>query len=212
MSMLGQVASHTARDRANLHGMLARKDIPEDRMTVDEFYRWVEGRPREAGRFELHDGRIVAMAPERMAHVIVKAGIYSAMRRAVRAAAVPCRALTEGLGVRMSDAKLYIPDAMLVCGATTVEPARLEIEPTAVFEVASPSTEEYDETSKLPGYLAHATIRHVVFVYPAGRLAVHHRRIEPGRADTRVLNEGDTLLLDPPGIAMPVAAFFEELE
>lgn len=192
--------------------MLARKDIPENRMTVDEFYRWAEGRPREAGRFELHDGRVVAMAPERMAHVIVKFSVAMALRNATRAAGLPCRALTEGLGVRVTATKFYIPDALLVCGASPVDLGQLEIEPLAVFEVASPSTEEYDETSKLPGYLAHATIRHVVFVYPAGRLAVHHRRIEPGRADTRVLNDGDTLLLDPPGIEMPVAAFFEDLE
>ena len=192
--------------------MLARKDIPEDLMTVDEFYRWASGRPREAGRFELHDGRVVAMAPERMAHVIVKGSVAMSLRNVVRAAGVPCRAFTEGLGVRMSETQLYIPDAMLVCGATAVEPDRQEIEPVAVFEVASPSTEAYDETSKLPGYLAHATIRHAVFVYPASRLVVHHRRIEPGRADTRVLNAGDTLVLDPPGIEMPVATFFEELE
>lgn len=192
--------------------MLARKDIPEERMTVDEFVRWTAGLPREAGRFELHGGRVVAMAPERMAHVIVKFSVAMALRNAARAAGVPCRAFTEGLGVRISETRFYIPDALLVCGASPVDLGQLEIEPVAVFEVASPSTEDYDETSKLIDYLNHPSILHVVFVSPASRRTVHHRRTAPGRADTRVLAASDTLALDPPGLEFPLASFFDDLE
>ena len=38
-------------------------DQPPGRMTVDEFLAWAMAQPE--GRFELVDGRVVAMAPER---------------------------------------------------------------------------------------------------------------------------------------------------
>lgn len=205
-------ASPAWRVHAILATMLARKDIPAEPMTVDEFFRWAASRPREEGRFELHDGRIVATAPERMAHVIVKFSVAMALRNAIRAAGLPCRAFTEGLGVRMFETQLYIPDVLLACGSMPVDLGQLEIAPVAVFEVASPSTEDYDETSKLTDYLNHPSIMHAVFVSPMSRRTVHHRRTAPGRADTRVLNVGDTLVLDPPGIEVPVASFFEDLE
>src|SRR5882757_10924163 len=57
----------------------------------EEFRRWCEAQTR--GRYERVDGWIVAMAPERGAHLRVKGAIYKALDRAVTAAGVPCQAL-----------------------------------------------------------------------------------------------------------------------
>jgi Uma2 family endonuclease len=57
----------------------------------EEFRRWYEAQTR--GRYERVDGRIVAMAPERGAHLRVKGAVYSALKRAVADAGVPCQAL-----------------------------------------------------------------------------------------------------------------------
>jgi len=57
----------------------------------EEYRRWCEAQP--TGRYERVDGRIVAMTPERVAHVRVKAAVWSALRRAVAEAGVPCEAL-----------------------------------------------------------------------------------------------------------------------
>ncbi|MEA2772467.1 MAG: hypothetical protein QOD93_5429, partial [Acetobacteraceae bacterium] len=51
------------------------------RHSREEFRRWYEAQPR--GRYERVDGRIVAMAPERGAHLRVKGAIYKALDRAV---------------------------------------------------------------------------------------------------------------------------------
>ena len=58
-------------------------------MTSDEFLRWAEGRD---GRWELHDGVPVMMAPERVSHAETKGEAYAALREAVRRAGLPCRA------------------------------------------------------------------------------------------------------------------------
>jgi hypothetical protein len=57
----------------------------------EEFRRWCETQTK--GRYERVDGRIVAMAPERGAHLRVKGAIYRALDRAVTVAGVPCQAL-----------------------------------------------------------------------------------------------------------------------
>ena len=47
----------------------------------EEFRRWCEAQTK--GRYERVDGSIVAMAPERGAHLRVKGAIYKALDRAV---------------------------------------------------------------------------------------------------------------------------------
>jgi Uma2 family endonuclease len=46
---------------------MAALSLPK--MTVDEYLAWAEGRP---GRYELYDGQIFQMAPERAQHASLK--------------------------------------------------------------------------------------------------------------------------------------------
>ena len=57
----------------------------------EAFRRWYDAQPQ--GRYERVDGRIVAMAPERGAHLRVKGAIYRALDRAVTLAGVACQTL-----------------------------------------------------------------------------------------------------------------------
>ena len=57
-------------------------------LSREEYRRWAEAQPR--GRYELVAGEVVAMAPERVAHIRVKARVWLALDRAVRAAGLPC--------------------------------------------------------------------------------------------------------------------------
>jgi Uma2 family endonuclease len=52
----------------------------EKLMTVDEFLGWGEGRE---GRWELLDGRPIALSPERLTHAETKAEAWAALRHAV---------------------------------------------------------------------------------------------------------------------------------
>ncbi len=83
-------------------------------IAVPEFLAWAE-RQRE-GKFELHDGAIVAMAPECAGHVHSKRRIANALEAAIRIARVPCEAFVDGLGVKIDEASTYIPDALVNCG------------------------------------------------------------------------------------------------
>ena len=51
----------------------------DGRYSREEFRRWCADQPR--GRFERVDGRIVAMAPERIGHVRIKAAAHRARQQ-----------------------------------------------------------------------------------------------------------------------------------
>ena len=49
------------------------------------------------GRYELVRGRVVAMAPERARHDLVKAAVFRALDDAVKRAGLPCTVFTDGM-------------------------------------------------------------------------------------------------------------------
>lgn len=174
-------------------------ELPSD-LTVAEFLAWAKDR---AGRFELHDGQVVAMAPERVGNVVVKGRIFRALGDAIARAKLPCHALPDGAAVRVSDKKWYESDALVYCGATAPVDDLEITNPIVVVEVVSPSTVQVDETSKLIGYFSIPSIEHYLIIYPEGLPLVHHRRQADGTILTSLVS-GGKIKLDPPGVEFDV--------
>lgn len=178
---------------------------PKAKMTVDEFLAWAEDRP---GRYELEDGEVIAMAPQRVQHAAVKFAVQAALGGAIRAAGAGCHMLPDGMTVRIDDATAYEPDALVYCGKRIAGDAIEVPNPVIVVEVLSPSTHYRDFGVKLAGYFQVASVQHYLILDPERRRLIHHRRGE-GLIETRVLGEG-TLLLAPPGIEISIAELFAE--
>ena len=87
--------------------------VPSPRMNVDEFLVWAEGQP---GRYELVDGEVIAIAPERVRHAQVKFAAQTALVRAIENAGLPCWMLPDGMTVRIDASTAYEPDALVYCG------------------------------------------------------------------------------------------------
>lgn len=180
---------------------------PKPRMTVDEFLVWAEGQP---GRYELVDGEVFAMSPERVRHAEVKASVYLALRSALNRTQLPCRALPDGMSVRINDTTVHEPDAVVYCGARA-DPDATEIpNPVIVVEVLSPSTVAVDSGRKLSGYFGVASVAHYLMIDPVKRLVIHHARGTEGLIETRIASEGQ-LALTPPGLSLSVAELFADL-
>ena len=73
-------------------------EVPSRSMLVDEFLAWAHGRP---GRFELVNGRVLAVAPERVRHTMIKGEVFASLRGAIRDAGKPCQAFCDGVTVRI---------------------------------------------------------------------------------------------------------------
>jgi Uma2 family endonuclease len=149
----------------------------EKPMTVEEFLAWAEGRD---GRWELIDGRPVAMAPERAAHLLSKGEAWAALRRAVERADFSCTVFPDGATVRISARTAFEPDALVTCGAP-VPPDAIEIpNPMIVVEVLSEGTARRDHGVKLEGYFSLPSVTHYLILDPERATPPPSR---PGRLD-----------------------------
>jgi len=166
-------------------------------MTVPEFLSWAADQPR--GRYELVRGEVVAMAPERASHNLVKAAAFRALDDAVKRAGLPCIVFTDGMTVVIDDETSREPDAAVQCGvATDLDSMALQA-PLIVVEITSPSSERDDTGDKLVEYFSVASIMHYLIVNPAKNVVVHHARGDAGAIVTKIFTE-DRIELTPPGI------------
>jgi len=178
------------------------------RMTVPEFLAWAAAQPR--GRYELVRGEVVAMAPERARHNLVKAAAFRALDEAVKRAGLPCTVFTDGMTVVIDNEHSREPDAAVQCGVPTDLDSMILEAPLIVVEITSPSSERDDTGDKLVEYFSVPSIRHYLIVNPTKKVVVHHARGEDGGISTRIANVGQ-LDLTPPGMAVPVRELLPEV-
>ena len=173
--------------------------------TADEFIAWALEQP--TGRFELDNGTVVAMAPERVNHARAKSQAWLALHLAIAARGLACEALPDGATVRINDRTVYEPDAVVRCGPPLPGDAIETDDPVIVVEVVSPSSRGIDKGAKLVGYFSLPSVRHYLIVDTDERVVIHHHLVEDGRIESRFLREGP-LTLDPPGLSIEVGDIF----
>lgn len=178
--------------------------LPKDKITVDQYLAWAAEQP---GRYELVDGRVVAMSPEAAGHAERKAAVHAALLAAVRRSGVRCHVLPDGMTVRIDAMTAYEPDALVYCGAKLAAAAVEVPSPVIVVEVLSPSTRHIDLSAKLADYFRLPDLAHYLIVDPDKPRVIHHARAEGGAILTRIASEGE-IRLEPPGIIVPVGEIY----
>lgn len=175
--------------------------------TADAFLAWAL---EQEGRFELDNGGVVAMAPERVSHARAKGQAWLALRTAIAAGGLGCEALPDGVTIRVNDRTVFEPDALVRCGPPLPGDAIVATDPAIVVEVVSPSSRGIDRGVKLAGYFSLPSLRHYLIVDTDSQVVIHHRRDEEGRIEVRIVHDGP-LTLDPPGLAIDVRDIFAGL-
>jgi len=173
------------------------------RLTRAEFRRWAEQQP---DRYERIGGEPVAMSPERIQHVRVKARVWAALDRAIATAGADCEALSDGVTVEIDEDTDYEPDAVVNCGPPASPDATAAANPVVVVEVLSPGTQSINPSDKLSGYFRVAAVQHYLIVSTRKREVVHHRR-DGNQIVSRIVNIGP-IALDPPGITVDIADLY----
>ena len=177
--------------------------LAASRMTVEEFLDWADAR-EDDGRYELDDGFVVAMAPERLLHSRTKFRIARALGDAVSQRRLPCETFIEGPGVRIDEQTSYEPDALIDCGERLPDGARFVATPIVVVEILSPSTAYRDLGRKARNYFRVPSIAHYLIVDPDDRIITHRWRGDGGIVLSEDLEAGE-LVLEPPGLTIAVA-------
>jgi Uma2 family endonuclease len=175
------------------------------RLTRAEFRRWTERQPRR--RFELIAGEAIAMSPARWVHARVKARIWRAFDRELRAAGLPCEAAPDGMTVEIGDDTDYEPDALINCGAPIPDDAIAAPNPVVIVEVLSPTTQNVDAGEKLSDYFKLPSVQHYLLARTARREIIHHCRAGD-RIETRVVTSG-RIMLDPPGVSFDLTEIYD---
>ncbi|MBP7001137.1 Uma2 family endonuclease [Amaricoccus sp.] len=169
------------------------------RLTADEFIARALERPEE--RFELDNGAIVAMAPERIGHGRAKNRTLRALEAAI------ARPRLRGAS-RRRHGQDRRPHGLRARRAGPLRPAaawRRDRGPRSdrLVEVVSPSSRGIDAGSKLASYFSSPGVRHYLIVDADKRVVIHHRRDEEGQIAVRMLRDGP-LTPDPPGLTIAV--------
>jgi Uma2 family endonuclease len=185
--------------------MARASDQLPGRMTFEEFIDWALAQPD--GRYELIDGEVVAMAPERVGHARLKAQIWLALREAIRDRDLPCEAFPDGMTVKIDGRTGYEPDAVVHCGEPLPSDAVSVPAPVIVVEVLSPRTASRDVGAKLADYFRVPSVRHYLIARTDRPTIIHHRRGEGEEITTRIVT-GGALVLDPPGLTLDLARIY----
>lgn len=179
---------------------------PQRRMTADEF---IDRAISTEFRGELLDGQVIAMAPERYGHVRTKFRAARALQDSVASAGLPCEVLIDGMALAVDSGTAFQPDALVRCGPLLPDDATRVEDAVIVLEVLLPSTAAIDTSRKLLGYFRLASVRHYLILDAEKRVVIHHARGAAGGIATSILGHGP-LTLDPPGLTLDIAAFFED--
>jgi len=173
----------------------------EKRWTVEEFLAWDDGTDR---RYELVDGRIVAMAPPSEAHAMIVINLGAELRSRLRP---PCRVLAD-LGVRLPDRddSFYEFDLAVTCAPA--DPARRYVaEPELIVEVLSPSA-LHDRGRKLDRYRQIPSLGEILLVASEERRVQHWRRDGTRWVVDDPIGDADLRLATVPD-PIPLAAIYD---
>jgi Uma2 family endonuclease len=178
-------------------------DIAEKRMTVAEFLTWDDGTDT---RYELIDGRAVAMAPVAPSHSIIVVNLSHELKARLQP---PCYAGGEA-GVVHPDRDDSFYEADIVVSCTPVAPGMAAIpNPVVVIEVLSPSTIEHDRGRKAYDYRRIPSVQEIALVASEQRHVEIWRRRGP-KWEVEDLIGDATLELESVGVQIPYAAVYAE--
>jgi Uma2 family endonuclease len=132
-------------------------------------------------RHEFLDGVVYAMAGESFEHSTICFNLAVAVGNQLRGSRG--RGFSPNMKIQTGDESLYAyPDLAVVCGEPVYHDTRRDVvtNPAAVFEVLSPSTENYDRTEKFARYKEVATLTGYMLIAQNAPRVEHHQKRADG--------------------------------
>lgn len=165
-------------------------------------------------KHEFLNGRIYAMAGCSRQHDRIVVNVSGELRSRLRD--TRCRPHSSDLRVKVQSGGLYTyPDVSVSCGEARFEDSDLDTlaNPAAVFEVLSPSTEQYDRGLKFQLYQQLESIADIVFVAQTGVFVEHFRRGHEGHWDYKSYRSPDEQLdLANLSCVLPVGEIYRDVD
>lgn len=165
-------------------------------------------------RHEYIGGRLYAMAGGTSKHAHIITNLTTAVHSRLRGK--PCRGASGDQRVRFERTEnWYYPDFLIMCPPFRFHGRDKEalMNPRAVFEALSPSTEVFDRTSKFDQYKTNAELTDYILVSGDEARVEHFRKLENGKWEQTVfIGREMSLQLDNFDISVPLAEIYEDIE
>ena len=142
-------------------------------------------------------GKIVAMSGASFAHNFITGDIFGELRAQLQGG--KCKAATSNMRVKVSKTGSYFyPDVVVFCGEPQAEDNRSDtlLNPTAIIEVLSPSTEAYDKGEKFARYQQLVSLQEYVLVSQDHVRVQHYLRRETQWLQTEFRELNDVMPLN----------------
>lgn len=158
-------------------------------------------------RYELVDGRIVAMAPPSEAHGTIVANTIIALGKRLPRG---CRAVSEA-GIRPlsgADWNYWQADVIVTCTGRARDGEGLAA-PVLIVEVLSPSTLEHDRGRKVPDYVKLPSVQEVLLIDSVERRVQLWSRVAEGWFVRDQVGSGELQLSCIQGAAVSLDELYE---
>jgi len=163
---------------------------------------------------EYFRGEVFAMAGASFAHTSISFNLLVSLAPQLKRGLCTARSSDLRVNVRATDFYAY-PDIVVVCGQPQFEDRHRDtlLNPTAIFEILSRSTEGYDRGEKFAQYRQSESLSDYVLVSQYRPLVEHFTR-RPDESWLLKSHSGLEAILSIPSIGceLPLAAIYDQVE
>ncbi|MEL6307830.1 MAG: Uma2 family endonuclease [Chloroflexota bacterium] len=165
--------------------------------------------------YALHASDVEAMAGASEAHIIITGNIFAQLHSALDGQT--CRAYQSDMRVQATDSTFFYPDVVAVCGERNFrdENRTTLTNPTVVFEVLSPSTENYDRGKKFIAYRQCSSLKTYILVSQDKQRIEHYERQADDSWVLREYSKASSqteILIRSLGVTLTFSAIYANIE
>jgi Uma2 family endonuclease len=186
---------------------MGQAELQTRRYTPEEYFALEE---RSKVRHEYVDGEVFAMAGGSKTHNVLIQNATSKIRVALRGKG--CEIFSSDVRLEAKERFYYTyPDIVVTCDpADHLDPYSVR-HPVIIAEVQSPSTSEYDRSTKFENYQKLPSLRHYLLISQVAWTVEWFRRDEAGQWIYTLLNGPDaTLEIPDMGLVLPLHELYED--
>jgi Uma2 family endonuclease len=176
--------------------------------------QYLERERQAAFKSEYYGGEIFAMTGASEVHNLIAGNIFALLWMQMRGR--PCKTYASGMRVQVARTTLYTyPDVSVVCGPVQFSDAQQDSvqNPSIIFEVLSPSTEDYDRGEKFALYRNCPTLTDYLLVSQELMRVEYYKRLDDGIwLMTEALGPEASVKLDSISSELRLADVYERVE
>ncbi len=184
-------------------------NLKQTYMSPKEYLAWEE---KQLERHEYLEGIIRAMSGASITHNQIVANLTRFTGNLLES--TPCRSYTSTQRVQSAKSSQYFyPDIVVTCGTPQVGQGDSILNPAALFEVLSPSTERYDRIEKFRRYQAIESLQEYFLVSQDAAIVEAFRRNPNGGWTIEIyVGLGVEIPIESTGIALSMRDIYNGLE